>query len=344
MIPLITPHYNTKPYKEEALQVLVSINNSMLGLTEVNLDQDDPICLEKLSDIRKSRFDNNMDFYLCVVRENEHVFLFEGSKFMEAFLRKKKALLNPLTKQPIESFEVLKSTKQAPNFQHFMMQEDVQVYPRYLPILWNDQTRSQEQIGEYYFGMGNCYYKGRVVEKDIEQALEFYKKALENGYKKTLEQGNEKAILNLCHLMRALVKKSEIENIMPLFENLKISHPCFYIELGRLCNIKYGINKEIEHIRPAAFCGNYDAIVRLIDIYELSTVRDTEQAKLWRSALPEEWQASKMSLFRKHLEAINYPWNHTQKLDFPEELLKEKAEMEQKNFLETKEKIFSKKV
>lgn len=335
MIPLISSHYNTKPHTREPLQALVFVNNSVLGLTEVSLDQDDPICLEKLADIRQSRFDYNMDFYLCVVRENEHIFLFEGSKFMEAFLRKKKALLNPLTKQPIESFEVLKSTKLSPNFQHFMMQEDVQVYPRYLPILWNDPTRSQEQVGEYYFGMGNCYYKGRVVEKDIEQALGFYKKAV--------IKGSEKAVMSLYVIAKDL-KKQDLEEALLFLENLKFHIAGIYLTNAKICYRIDLFDKEIAYTRKQAFLGDYSAIVRLIDIYELSTVRDTEQAKLWRSVLPEEWQASKMSLFRKHLEAINYPWNHTQKLDFPEELLKEKAEMEQKNFLETKEKIFSKKV
>ena len=35
------------------------------------------------------------------------------------------------------------------------------------------------------FGLGECYYAGKGVEKDLEKAAEYYRQALEAGYELT---------------------------------------------------------------------------------------------------------------------------------------------------------------
>jgi TPR repeat protein len=44
-------------------------------------------------------------------------------------------------------------------------------------------TRSAESgMVNPLFGLGECYYAGKGVEKDLEKAAEYYRKALEGGY------------------------------------------------------------------------------------------------------------------------------------------------------------------
>ena len=44
-------------------------------------------------------------------------------------------------------------------------------------------TRAAESGAPHaFFGLGECYYAGKGVEKDLEKAAEYYRKALEAGY------------------------------------------------------------------------------------------------------------------------------------------------------------------
>lgn len=154
-----------------------AVRASKLELKEIDLNEQDPFRLENLSQIQKSRFEKSLEFYVCAVKEGEKTFIFEGSTFIEAFLRNGKKLQNPLTRNTIEKFEVLVSTSEKPAFDHFMLQDEVLDYPNYLPILWSDPDRLDSQLGEYHARMGIFLSeKGRV-----DEAIVHFSKAVSYG-------------------------------------------------------------------------------------------------------------------------------------------------------------------
>lgn len=154
-----------------------AVRASKLELKEIDLNEQDPFRLENLRQIQKSRFEKSLEFYVCAVKEGEKTFIFEGSTFIEAFLRNGKKLQNPLTRNTIEKFEVLVSTSEKPAFDHFMLQDEVLDYPNYLPILWSDPDRLDSQLGEYHARMGIFLSeKGRV-----DEAIVHFSKAVSYG-------------------------------------------------------------------------------------------------------------------------------------------------------------------
>ena len=56
---------------------------------------------------------------------------------------------------------------------------------------------AESGIPEAFFGLGECYYAGKGVEKDPEKAAEYYRQALDAGYELTdpTEQEHVKEVL-----------------------------------------------------------------------------------------------------------------------------------------------------
>lgn len=299
-----------------------NVKNSVLGVSHVPLDQEDIFSLQTFKEIQEERFANHMDFYVCVVKENDHFFFFEGSRFIEAFLKEGKKLNNPMTRNDIQNFEILCCYKDNPVFSSFKMKKQIETLPHYLPILWNDHTRAIEERADYLNRMGNCYYLGDGVEKNIDLAIDFCEKAAKLGY--------SRAKINLSSFFQNIRENKKSLYWLVSFLNSKdsqiTSHNllCAAIKFQLENYISVSISYSTYYYKQAALLGNFYGIGNLIFCYEEGEgiIANRKKASLWRTYLPEEWQSRDIIEFLNHIKKSESDYyKQTQQLSIPRELL-----------------------
>ena len=305
-----------------------NVKNSVLGVSHVPLDQEDIFSLQTFKEIQEERFVNNMDFYVCVVKENDHFFFFEGSRFIEAFLKEGKKIKNPMTRNGIQNFEVLCCYKDNPVFSSFKMKEQIEILPHYLPILWNDHTRPVEERADYLNRMGNCYYMGKGVEKNIELAIYFCEKAAKLGY--------SRAKINLSSFFQ-----EKIENNKSLYwllnflnsKNAKITPNDLLCAATEFEVGEHVVKNRIYsnyYYKQAALLGNLYGIGNLIFTYEEGDgiKQNAHKASLWRNYLPKEQKFKDIVEFLNYLKNSSYDYDKTQTLSLSKELLEDEPELQ----------------
>lgn len=303
-----------------------NVKSSMLGVSHVPLEDEDIFSLQTFKELQEERFANNMDLYICVVKENDHFFFFEGSRFIEAFLNEGKKLKNPMTRKEIENFEVLFSSKNTPVFETYKMQEEVAIYPHYLPILWNDPIRTIEERADYLYRMGDCYHVGRGVENNTDVAVYFYEKATKIG---RLEPQIELSgifydkmeyITSFYWLVKFLESGSSkitVQHILCAADGFQTGK---YIPQNSFYSTFY--------YKKAALLGNSYAIANLVLKYKRSDgiAHDKKKASLWKKYISKEYNELK----RKNIKAIKKSKTYrkeTQTLSLPKELLEDEPEL-----------------
>jgi len=320
--------FNTTPlFLQQNLEK--NVKNSRLGIDHVPLDQEDIFTLETFIKIQEERFSNNMDFYICVVKENNHFFFFEGSKFIECFLKDGKKFNNPLTRKEIEEFEVLCCSKDNPLFYSYKTKHGVEELPHYLPILWNDHTRSIEERADYLDQMGDCYYLGKGIKKNTNLAIYFCEKAAKLNFPKACiklsiifqesKKENRKSLYFLINFLRLESKKIRLQYILYAADMLALSK-----------NISKKMHFANFYYKKAAISGNYYGIANLILSYEKGDgiSHNAHKASLWRVHLPPEWQSQNITKFLKHLKHSKYDHNEIQQISLPQELLEDEPELQ----------------
>jgi len=305
-----------------------NVKNSLLGLSYVPLNHEDIFSLQTFKEIQEERFANNMDFYVCAVKENNHFFFFEGSRFIEAFLNEGKRIKNPMTRKDIDDFEVLYCNKENTVFYSYKLKKEVEVFPYYLPIMWNDHTRPVEERADYLNRMGECYFIGKGLEKNIDLAIYFCEKAVKLKYPRALytlsiifnnRREYRKSTYYLVHFLK--MKDAKINTHILL---------CAADDFDR-GGITINSTYRAYYSKRAALLGNFFAIGQLIFSYEEGDgiKQNPHKASLWRTYLPEEWRSRDIIDFLNHLKdsTPNY-LSQTQTLSLPKELLEDEPELQ----------------
>lgn len=108
---------------------------------DFNLSQiDASYTLDSFQCLQEERFKAGFDYYLCVIDEDSHEFLFDASQFVEHFIRKGSMITNPQTRAAVSNLQVYVSSKEDPRFRLAMTQEEIIKKPNHLPICWNDPS------------------------------------------------------------------------------------------------------------------------------------------------------------------------------------------------------------
>lgn len=315
--PSLSVQYNPKK----------NVKNSVLGVSYVPLDQEDIFTLDTFKKIQEERFANNMDFYVCAIKENNRFFFFEGSKFIEAFLRKDKKFKNPLTQKDIDDFEVLCSYKENPVFSSYKVKKEVEIYPYHLPILWNDHSRPIKEISMCLYRMADCYFNGQTVERNINLAIYFLEKSAKLKYRKAQirlsryfydKKENRKFIYWLINFLSLKNSKKNTHNLLCAAAEFQGGY------------VPRNTSYQTYYYRQAALLGNFFGIGRLIFSYEEGDgiKPNPHKASLWRTYLPEEWRSGDILEFLNHLKKDNFYLNQTQTLSLPKELLEDEPELQ----------------
>ena len=258
-----------------------------MGLT-FDLSQVDLFSQERLDALQTERFQKNLPFYLCEVQEIDRRYYFEGSRFCEYLFRNNNALPeNPLTRRPVTSFTIYKSSKEADLFIS-VFNQDSMTPSNYLPVLWSDCSRADIERGEFYSRMGECYFLGTDGKVDKDEALHYYRNGAQLGYK------------NAQYNLLILLEERGIDDEF-LYWSLKYLENLDPITVEDLCRCAQAFEKSkckdhrkyaFHFFQKGALMGNPYCIAKIIRYYELGygVARNPEKARLWRQYIPESWQ------------------------------------------------------
>jgi hypothetical protein len=268
----------------------------------IDLQERDVYTQEKLKKIQTKRFKVNFDFYVCLVEEGTSKYVLEGSRFTEAFIRncqKNVSTFNPLTRGIVNSFKIFKYNKQIGEsepkleFIQIINKSTIDSPPDFMPILWNDHTRTAEERGKFYSRLADYYYKDK---KDVKLAIFYYERAALLGYR------NAQYNLSIALDRELQAKNQQFQD--PLHWKIKLYWMVKYWKDETAISVK-GLNelsfafedcrlfeKAFLFYEQAAYQGNPYAIGKVIYYYEqgFGVEKDLEKAALWRKSLPISWQ------------------------------------------------------
>ncbi|MGH2613561.1 MAG: hypothetical protein ACRDFB_11015, partial [Rhabdochlamydiaceae bacterium] len=260
----------------------------------LNLKEQDTYTMSLFEELQQQCFAENMDYYICVVRQNDRNYLFDASKFIEHCIREQKIVVNPLTQQSIENFEIYVSSKEAPDFKLYMQGKEVMTPPNHLPILWSDASREPSERLSLMQAYCNSF-----ENKDIQKIIEIYKKAA--------ALGSAEAKLKL---VKAYAKTGQKESI-----SLSLLNPS--IKELFVCAYQAEDDQDdttaFKAYKLAANRGNLIGLVEVIHRLEQGVEAEKNLSKIaqWRQQLPEGWKDANISSFFEHLKGIGYSFDQT---------------------------------
>lgn len=290
----------------------------------LDLQERDIYSQDSLGTIQCERFECKLGFYVCVVEEEKKLFTFEGSRFIEAFVRKcqrGEILLHPTTRAPIRSFKVFKYTSQNPSPILFQVL-DVELMKsrmRFLPILCDDHTRTNQERGKFYFMMAECYRIGEGCDKDPHLQISHCRMAAVLGF--------EDAKYNLSHYLKEQGNtKESLYWILQYWKNKDITAKgCLQVAFAlEDCHL---FNAALMFYERAACLGNPYSIGKVIDYYEqgIGVPKNSPLIELWRTLLPQDWQNRNIAVYLEHLSTDSSSGSATKKLDLPSEITERQA-------------------
>lgn len=252
---------------------------------------------ETLQNIQDQRFENELDLYICIVREGGKAFYFDASKFMENCIRSHGIIDNPFTRNPINDFEIYVSTQSHPDFQFVMGKEEAMQNPNYYPVYWNDSNLSQSDRLTFMMR-----YAEHFEAIDMDKALGIYTLAAERGstaaklrlasiYSKRNESLSAVQWLSASvqdpntttHNLFACAKK------LTQFQAPERAFEAYVIMANR--GNQYGLGGVIRFLEQG--CGTFQ--------------KNSIQAAEWRQKLPVEWRNQSITDYFTHLKQIQYP-------------------------------------
>ncbi|QVL57515.1 MAG: sel1 repeat family protein [Simkaniaceae bacterium] len=253
-----------------------------------------------LQELQDQSFANDLDLYICVVREGENAYFFEASGFMENCIKDHAVIKNPFTRRTIENFEIYVSSEKHPDFQLYMRMEEFTKTPNHLPVHWNDHSLSKSDR----LGLMMRYAK-HFESTDMEKAIETYEMAAEKGSTAaklrlaTLYSERKERDLAIKWLCQSVIAEDiTTSNVYACARNLgKFQAP-------KSALVAYTI---------LADRGNQYGIGAVIRHYELGVgvEKDPLEAEKWRGKLPDAWKNRSITDFFIHLQAIKYGFGNT---------------------------------
>ena len=94
-------------YMQKVIYAKVPRNYFETKRFDVHLKEIDPYTLSTFEEIQQQGFMQNLDFYICVVKQNNKTFLFDAPQFIKDCIYQHGTARNPVTKQHIEEFAIV---------------------------------------------------------------------------------------------------------------------------------------------------------------------------------------------------------------------------------------------
>ena len=239
-----------------------------------------------------------MNYFICIVRQNENTYLFDASNFIENCIRYHGVIDNPFTRQPIGNFEIFVSSKEAPEFKLHMTREEVITPPNHLPILWSDPSRERSDCFIFMLKYGKHF-----ETKDIDRTIQVYEEAA--------KMGCSEAMLRLVSKYKILGQKefaiAWLRKCLSCLE-LRIKDVFFCAHNFESFQDHQGAFKAY---KLAAEKRNMIGLGEVILHLEQGkgVEKDLEGAANWRQQLPEGWRHRPISEFFNHLSEIKYDYS-----------------------------------
>ncbi|MCB1109854.1 MAG: sel1 repeat family protein [Chlamydiia bacterium] len=242
-----------------------------------NLESVDIYSQDTLQSLQEERFASGLDYYICVINENDYEFLFDASNFFEQCIRDHKIISNPLSNREVSDLQVFVASQSHPEFKLALTQEELIKHPNHLPIYWNDPSFPLAERLQFMVNYARHY---RPLDPD--KAIPIYEIAA--------EEGSLPACLDLVmHYMKIKDRENSIKYLKACIEHVDISPQNL-----RICAKKFIQLEEKEFAFKAyslaAHKGDSDSIRAIIQLLESGMIAETGQDTLacWKSKLPKE--------------------------------------------------------
>lgn len=285
---------------------------------------------ESIESLFEERIKNKMDLYICLVVQDGKKFFFEGSRFLEGYI-KSPTPVNPLNRKPITSFKIIKIDEE--NLVNILDEKAMKDRMNFLPILLNDPTRDKHDQGRIHSLIAFEHYKCNRVD----ETLNSYLKSVNLGYyeaEKKLSIFFDERNLNTESLYWNMKYLSHIDDSNSDPDVCGIINLCaaeFYRRAITESNKDYE-EYSYFYTKKAALLGNLYAVAKLIYYYEngVGVQESQEKSLLWRELIPLHWRGSSIRDYIHHLVAIPLSGESVNEITVPP-LLLEKEPMQEPN-------------
>ena len=262
-------------------------------------DEQDIYSQETLQTLQSQRFELGLDLYICVVKKGGRAFYFDASKFMEHCIQNDRVIYNPLTREPINTFEIYISTQAHPDFQLAMTRKEALEKPNFYPVYWNDSDLPLESRLSFMM-----LYARHFESTDLEEALRVYKLAAERG------SLNAKIRLATHYSDEAPDQTQAVKYLKACIKEEKDVTTTNIYALGRRLARFQEPQWAFRAFKIMADRGNMFGVGLMIRSFEqgIGTDQSPIKAAEWRQKLPEGRRDKTMEAFFKHLKAIRYAY------------------------------------
>ncbi|MGE0197386.1 MAG: tetratricopeptide repeat protein [Simkaniaceae bacterium] len=266
---------------------------------EIDLQEKDPYTMGTFEELQIQRFRSNLDYYLCVIKEENRYYLFDADLFIYNCIKNHgKMIDNPLTREPIQNFYVYVSSPSQPTFR-FFMDKQVLTEGHRMPIFYNNPDASIPDRRLYI----ESYAYNLKKKNQLDEAIPFYIMAA--------ELGSPSAKINLAQIYS--FQKNQERVLHYLSEYLKHDKDDMSVNGLLTCAKIFWEHQEQDLSLKAYVLGaekeSQIALAILISIFEEDhgqMEKDLSKAELWRKKLPEAWQKRPIVDYIQHLKSHHY--------------------------------------
>lgn len=267
------------------------------SLPPIDLQEIDLYTRETFQVLQQERFEKGNDYYICLVREGGKLYLFDAELFiLDCIKAGNEVVAHPLTRSPIEHFEVYISSPDAPEFKFYMGSEALQPENR-IPIFLTDSGFSE--IDRRF-----------LIESRADRLASKDKAAAKRLYEIAAARGSLSASLSLASLY---AKEGDKESAIQTFSECLKKKGLTGHNALLSANILWGLGAydlAIKFYEFAAERGNQYGLVILINLLEGEQAncipKNTAEAEVWRQKLPEEWRKKPIGDYFEALKASGY--------------------------------------
>ena len=276
----------------------VFIKNDFIDINEIDI-----YTQTSFQELRNELFSYDLDYYLCVVKQNGQTYLFDAESFIRDYFRNQNVFINPINRQSIQKCSIYRSTKKTLDFEWVTNQVGIEENKEYIPILCNSLTLNKEKKGSLWLE-----YAESKKSTNLELARTAYTKAakLEN-----LEAQKE--------LFYPYRDRKDYEQAAYWIEEIIKKHPdnmSNFAAAERIAIAAGKYHKYYAYNKVIAKHGNLIGVCSVIFTLENHLLnKPPSKALKWRQVLPKKLQHLSVEDIFKHLSEIGYTY---QSVGYPE--------------------------
>lgn len=247
---------------------------------------------ETFETLQNQQFENGKKFFICVVRENEHDFIFSAFNFATSVHRVQifqEKYENPLTRARLNEYAIYESSLEDPVFRLFTTKAQMEnrFHVERLPIQANHLSTSTETQRN----LMRLYATEKEKAGDLDEAKKTYHELVERFE-------DVQAMLSLYNLYLKDEPMRAFHYLELAIQKDPIPRPHNLFVYAKMLSIQKSPSEALPEMKKAAEEGSLRAITQLIAWYETGTTGispDTKEAKSWRTKLPSHLQGAPIS-------------------------------------------------